>query len=139
MHFPSSPKFKVAVADPFNAHLVLNAAAVDVVEHTLGAVIINTVFGDDENGNALRSGRIAFDARQNRMNNVRGEIVIARGDEALGSGDQVFSIGHTFCRCSQSANVSACAWLGEAHGACKFTGEADACIFPSELPCHSYG
>ena len=51
--------------------------------------------------------RIAFDPRQNGVDDIRGKIMITCRNEALGSGDQEFTVGKTFGRCSQSADVAA--------------------------------
>jgi len=55
--------------------------------------------------------------------------VIARRNEALGSGDQEFAVGKALCRCLQRADVRARARFGQAHRAGPFAGEAFFHVF----------
>ncbi len=60
-----------------NAHFAFDTAAIYIVRFSEFAFFIESDFGNHENGNAPRSFRIAFDSGQNRMNNIRGQILIA--------------------------------------------------------------
>jgi len=106
-----------------DAHFVLDAAGLHVIEFAERAVVVDPVLGDDENRNALGPGGIAFDPGQDGVNDVRGQVMIAGGNEALGSGDQEFSVGKSLGRCSQGAHIRARARLRQAHGAGPFAGE----------------
>jgi hypothetical protein len=64
-----------------NAHLFFKTGAYHIVEFTQGAVFINQVFGHQENGYAGGAGGIAFNAGQDRVDNVFGQVVLAVGNK----------------------------------------------------------
>jgi len=103
-------------------HLVLHVPGLDVVRLAEAAVVVDLVLGNDEDGDAARPRRIAFDPRQNGMDDVRGQIMIARGDEALRPRDEELAVGKALRRGLQGADVAARTGFGEAHRPAPFPG-----------------
>ena len=116
-----------------DAHLVLDVPRLDVVELAQRAVILEAVLGNDEDGDAGGAGRIAFNPGQDRVNDVRGQVVVSAGDEAFGPGDQEFAVGKPLRRCPKGADVAARARLGEAHRAAPLAGEHFVHVFVLQL------
>jgi hypothetical protein len=102
---------------------VLDVSGLNVVEFSQAAVVIDAVLGYDKDGDAGRARRIAFNSRQNGMNDIRRQVVIAAGDEALGPGDQELPVGKPLGRGAQGAHIAARTGLRQAHRAAPFAGK----------------
>ena len=64
-----------------DAHLVFDRAARHFVSLGQRSVVVDQHLRDEEERNALDAGRGALDAREHEVNDVFGEIMLARGDE----------------------------------------------------------
>ena len=105
-----------------NAVLLFHARADNVVAFAQAAVVVDKIFGHDENGNALGSRRVSFDACQYRMNDVFRQVVLAIGDEDLVAGQGIGSV-FVFNGCGlKGTHVAAGLGFGEQHGAAPFCG-----------------
>ncbi len=98
-----------------DTHLAFDAAALNIVRFSQFALLIESDFGNHENGNALCSFGIAFDSGQNGVNNVRGQIMISGGDETLCADDGVSSVAIVFSSGLQRADVGTRARLSQTH------------------------
>jgi len=101
---------------------VLHVPGLHVVGLAEAAVVVDPDLGDDEDGDAARPRRIAFDPCQDGMDDVRGQIMVAGGDEALRSGNEKFAVGEAFRRGLQGTHVAPRARFGQAHGPAPFPG-----------------
>ncbi len=100
-----------------DAHLVLDRAAADAVALADAAVFLGQELRHEEERDALGAARRIRQARQHEVQDVLGEIVLARGDEDLGAGDRVAAVGLEFGLGAQHAEIGAAMGLGEAHRA----------------------
>ena len=103
-----------------NAELVLDRMGAGVIALTERAVGVEQKLGYQKERNALCSRRRVGEPRQNHMNDVVGEIVLAIGDEDLLSGDAVTAVRRALGLGAQRAEVRAGLRLGELHGAHPF-------------------
>src|SRR5699024_7797735 len=69
------------------AHLVLDVGDVGTVAFAEGAVLVDEVLGDQEQGQALGAGAGALGAGQHQVEDVLGHVLLGRGDEALDTFD----------------------------------------------------
>ena len=76
-----------------NAHLVLDRAAGNGVALAERAVLIDQEFGHDEQRDAFHIVRRAGDLGEDQVDDVLGQVVLARRDEDLGPGDRVAAVG----------------------------------------------
>ena len=72
-----------------NAHLLFERHAAQVVALPNRAVLIDAIFGHDEQGDAFDAGGRVRQARQHQVYNVFGELVVPIGDENLLPNDAV--------------------------------------------------
>jgi hypothetical protein len=79
-----------------DAHLAFDTTAEDIVWFSEFAFFIESDFGNHKNGNTPGSFRIAFNSGQYRMDNVRGQIMIAARNEAFGTDDREGAVGISF-------------------------------------------
>ena len=100
-----------------DAHLVLDRAAGDAVARAERAVGIDEDLRHDEERDALGAFRRAFDARQHEMHDVLGKVLLAAGNENLGTGDLVGAVRLLRRLGAQKAKVRAAMRLGEVHRA----------------------
>ncbi len=100
-----------------DAHLVLDRAAAHAVARARGAVLLDLVFGHDEEADAVDARRRAGDARQHEMDDVVGEVVLAGGDEDLGAGNLVGAVAGRLRSGADLPEIGAALRLGQAHGA----------------------
>jgi len=105
---------------PLEPHFVLDAGADHIVAFAQRAVGVDQEFGNDEDRDPLGPFRIAFDARQHRVNDVLGHIVFAVGDEDLCAGDQIGAVGLFDRFCFQRPDIRSGARLRQTHGAAPF-------------------
>ena len=105
-----------------NAELLLEARADDVVRLPERAVGVDSYLRNDEEGQSRSPVRRTRSAGQHRVNDVLGEVVIARRDEDLLALDQVATVGLPDGAGLGCPNVGACLGLGEAHRACPLPG-----------------
>ncbi len=98
-----------------DAHLVLDAGALNVVRLAQAAIRIDPILGHDEQGQALGSWRRSGKPRQHRVDYVVRQIVIAVGDEDLLAGDEVAAVLLGLCLARRGPDIGARLRLGEAH------------------------
>ena len=122
MHLPFGAEVQCAGGVAVDAHLAFDVAALHVVRFTQFALLIDADLGNDENGNALGAGGIAFDPGQDRVNDVLGQVMVAGGNEAFGTGDGVSAVGVLFGCGLEDTHVGTRARLGQAHGAGPYAG-----------------
>ncbi|MNS66040.1 hypothetical protein D3C72_992340 [compost metagenome] len=105
-----------------DAHLVLEAGAGDAVALARRAVRVDQEFRHHEQAQALDARNRAFDAGQHGVDDVVGEVVLARRDPDLLAGDRVgaVAVGHGLG--ADHAQVGAALRLGQVHGAGPFAG-----------------
>ncbi len=106
-----------------DAELVLNRMGAHVVARAQRAIGIDQEFGHQEERDAARARRSVWQARQHKMDDIVGEVVLAVSDEDLLPGDPVGAIGGAFGFGAQRADVGARLRLGELHGAHPFAGD----------------
>ena len=106
-----------------DAHLLFERAAGHCVALAERAVGLRQNLRRDEQRDAARALRRAFDARQHEMDDVGGEIVLAGRDEYLGAGDLVAAVGLLRRLGAEQAQVRAAMRLGEVHGAGPLAGD----------------
>ena len=75
-----------------DAHFVLDTGSGHIVAFADRAIRIHKEFGNDKNGDAGRSRRIAVDSRQHGVNDVFIQVVVAGGDENFRAGDFVSAV-----------------------------------------------
>ena len=103
-----------------DAHLLFEAAAIDGVALTEAAIFVDQEFRHEEQGDALDAFRAAFDAGENKVNDVFGEILLAAGNPDLLAGDLVAAIRLGNGLGLDEAKVRAAMRLGQVHGAGPF-------------------
>lgn len=106
-----------------DAHLVLQARAVDRVALPDRAVGVHLVLGHHEQADALAALRRIRQAGEHQVHDVLGEIMFAGADENLVAGDLVRALGragHRLGLGAQQAQVGAAVGLGQAHRAGPF-------------------
>jgi hypothetical protein len=106
-----------------NAELVLQRMHPHVVARAERAVGIHEEFRNEEQRDALGAGRRIGQARQHKMDDVVGEIVLAIGDEDFLAGDLVGAIAGALGFRAQRADIGAGLRLGELHGAHPFAAD----------------
>ena len=100
-----------------DAHLVLDPGAHEAVARPGRAISFRQELRHQEQADAARAlGRIR-QAREHQMHDVRGQILLARGDEDLGAGDRVRAVVVGLGAGADQAEVGAALRLGQAHGA----------------------
>ncbi len=117
MHLPLSPKLRVQVALPWMPILLSMPPHVTSFGSPNEPSGLILYLGNDENRDAFGSARIAFDARQNRVDDVFGQIMIAGRDEALGAGDRERAVRVSLGLALERADIRTGARLGQTHGA----------------------
>ena len=103
-----------------NAHLLLDRAAEDAVARAQRAVLVDQEFGDDEQRDALHIVGRAGDLGEDEVDDVLGEVVLARGDEDLGAADLVAAVGLRLGLGLEQAEIGAAMRLGQVHRAGPF-------------------
>ncbi len=109
------PEVEGAGGGGVNPHLVLYARDVDVVELPEGAVRIDAVLGNEEEADPLDSRRRSLGSGEHHVDDVLGEVVIAAGDEALGSHDLVV-VAVLLRPADRVAHGASGLGLGQTHG-----------------------
>src|SRR5690606_4017787 len=99
------------------AHLFFQRGTEDGIALAGLAVFGRDELGYDEKGNALRAGRRAWQTREDQMNDVVGQVVLAGRDEDLGSRQLERAILLRIGLRAQQAEIGAALRLGQAHGA----------------------
>ena len=69
-----------------NAHLFFERCTSDVIELTKTAVRVDPILGNNEQGQALCTGRSALGTGQHQMDDIFSEIVVSLADEDLVAG-----------------------------------------------------
>jgi hypothetical protein len=100
-----------------NAHLFFERATGHAVALAKRTVILDHDLGHDEQRDALGTGRRAFDARQDKMDDVLRHVVFAGGDEYFGAGDFIAAVRLLDRLGAQQPQVGAAMRLGQIHGA----------------------
>ncbi|MCY1215033.1 hypothetical protein D9M72_268680 [compost metagenome] len=106
-----------------DAHLVLDGTAgnrVALADRTIG---VRQELRNDEQGNTLGASRGIGQAGQDDMDDVVGHVVLTGGDEDLGAGNLVGTIGLGLGLGAQHAQVGTTMRLGQAHGAGPLAGD----------------
>ena len=100
-----------------DAHLVLEAAAIDRVAGTERAVGVDQELRHHEQRDALGAGRRVRQPSQHQVDDVLGQIVFTGRDEDLVAGELVGAVALRFGPGAQHAEVGAAVRFGQAHGA----------------------
>ena len=116
-----------------DAELVLDRMHAHVVAPPGPAVGAGEELGDQEERDALGSGRRVRKPSQHHVDDVVGEIVLAVGDEDLLAHDPVAAVGGSLGARAQGADVGAGLRLGELHGAHPFARDQPGQIGALEL------
>ena len=107
-----------------DAELVLDRGAMDTVRDRRIAGIVEAIFGDDEKRDAARPLGRARRAREDEVDDIVGEVMLAEGDEDLLALDPVEARVRTFGDLlggrAQRADIAARARLGQVHRAVPF-------------------
>src|SRR5262249_60771722 len=98
-----------------DAELVLDRPRDDVVRLAEAAVLVHPDLRHDEERQALGSGRRTVDARQDEVDDVLGEVVVAGRDPALRAVDGIDGALDLLRPGLRRADVGAGLRLGEAH------------------------
>ena len=125
---PDQPAFRPVIGHDagriaVDAHLVLEPGAGRAdVALAQRAVLIDEHLGHDEQADALDPGRRALDPGQHQMDDVVGEVVLARRNPDLLAGDGIaaVAVGHRLG--ADQAQVRAALRLGQVHGPAPFAG-----------------
>ena len=75
-----------------NTELVFEAGADNVVARAHGPIRIDEIARHEKQRDAARAGRRIGESRQDHVNDVFGEVVLAVGDENLGTGDAIAAV-----------------------------------------------
>ncbi len=105
-----------------DTHLVLDGTAGQRVSLTQGAILIDHDLWHQEQRDAAGASRRIRQFGQHQMDDVLGQVVLAAGDEDLGSANLVGTIGLWLSLGANDAQVGARMGLGQAHGAGPDTG-----------------
>src|SRR5690606_2250384 len=105
-----------------DAHLVLDRATGNGVALAGAAVGGRQELRHDEQGNALGALRGVGQAGQHDVHDVAGHVVLAGGDEDLGAGNLVGTVGLRLGLGAQHAQVGTAVRFGQAHGAGPLAG-----------------
>src|SRR5690606_7899748 len=105
-----------------DAHLVLQTAAANAVALTQRAIVVDQELGNDKQAEALDALRRALDPGQNRVDDVFGEVVLARRDPYLLAGDLVAAVSLRDRLGAHHAEVRATLGLGQVHRATPLAG-----------------
>src|SRR5690606_31670619 len=100
-----------------DAHLVLDGAADHAVALTLFAVGVRQELGHDEQRDAFGTGRCVGQLGEYQVHDIFSHVVLAGGDEDLGSGDGVGAIRLWHGAGLDQAQVGTAVGFGKAHGA----------------------
>ena len=100
-----------------DAHLVLDALDVGVVEIARGAIVVHPVAGHGKERDALDAGRVALHAGKHQVNNIAVEIGIAARDVDLRALDAVAPIRLQLRGRHEVTHRRTGSGLGEAHRA----------------------
>ncbi len=100
-----------------DAHLVFDGPARHAIARAQRTVVVHQHLGHHEQRNALRAVRRARRLRQHEVDDVVGQVVLARRDEDLGAGDGVAAIGLRFGLGADHAQIGAAMRLGQVHRA----------------------
>ena len=100
-----------------DAHLVLDRAAADRVALAERAVVADHELRHDEQRDALHIVRRAGDLGEHQVDDVVGQVMLARRDEDLGAGDRVAAVGLRLGAGLDQAEIGAAMRLGQVHRA----------------------
>ena len=100
-----------------DAHLVLDRPAGDAVPFAQRPVRVDQHLRHHEERDALGAGGRPLDAGEHQVDDVLGEVVLARRDEDLGAGDRVGAVGVRHRLRLEEAEIRAAMRLGQVHGA----------------------
>ncbi len=110
-----------------DAELVLDRGAVDAVRDGRIASVVEAIFGDEEERDAARPLGCARRARENEVDDIVGEVMLAESDEDLLSLDPVEAgvraLGDLLGGRAQRADVAARGGLGQVHRAVPLAGD----------------
>jgi hypothetical protein len=113
--FPFIPEVQGGGRRAFQPHLVFDAAAIDIVGFSQGAVRVDADLGDDEEAQALDSRGSVFRAGQDGVDDIGRQVVVARGDEDLRALDQIM-ISLLLGRAFRVPHGASGLGFGKAHG-----------------------
>jgi hypothetical protein len=105
-----------------NAHLLFQPVAIDAVALARLAFGVGDELRYDEQADAARAFRRAFDPRQDEMDDVLGHVVFAARDPDLAAGDPVAAVALRNRLGAQEAEVGAAMRLGQVHGPAPLAG-----------------
>ena len=88
-----------------NAHFTLDIACRHIIGFSQRTIRVYPNLGNQENGDALCSGRISFNPGKNRMDDILGQIMITSGDETLGTGNGISAVRISFSGGFQGAYI----------------------------------
>ncbi len=123
-----------------DAELVLDRGAMDAVRVRGLAALIEAIFGDEEERDAARSPA-RRGAREDEVDDIVGEVMLAEGDEDLLPLDPVeagmLAFGDLFGGRAQRADVAARGGLGQVHRAVPLAGDRASAARSGAVPrCH---
>src|SRR5690606_18999079 len=105
-----------------DAHLVLDRAAGNAVALTGRTIGVRQELRHDEQGDTLGALRGVGQAGQHDVDDVARHVVLTGGDEDLGAGNLVGTVGLGLGLGAQHAQVGTAVRLGQAHGAGPLAG-----------------
>ncbi len=95
----------------------LNAGAGDIVAFSQASIVVDKIFRHQENGDSPGSRRVSFDTRQDRMDNIFRQIMLAVGDKDFIARESECPI-IIFHRCGgKRADIGSGFGFGQQHGA----------------------
>ena len=101
----------------FDAHLVLEPGATDAVARPRPAILARQQLRHQEQADPLDAGRRIGQPGEDEVDDVFGQVLLARRDEDLRAGERVAAIVVGLGLGAQQAEIGAAMRLGEAHGA----------------------
>jgi len=99
-----------------DAHFFFGLGADHVVWFPERPVLVHEDFRDEEKAQALHALGCAVHVGQDEVDDVFGQVMIARGDEHLGPGDDVGAVVGALCGGGRVAQGCAHVRFGQAHG-----------------------
>ena len=112
-----------------DAVLFLNARTDDIIAVAQAAIIIDKIFWNQKQGDALGAGRVAFDARQNRVDNILSQIMFPIGYKDFTACQRVGPIVISDGSRRQRTDIRTRLGFGQQHGTAPFRGSKFFYIF----------
>jgi len=98
-----------------NAHFTLDIACRHIIGFSQRTIRVYPNLGNQENGDALCSGRISFNPGKNRMDDILGQIMITSGDKTLCTGNGIGAVRISFSGGFQGAYIGTGSRFRQAH------------------------